>query len=320
MRALVLGGAGFIGVQACRELMRRGVETVAAGRSQRPYGTFTSYVQVDRSDREQLAATLASVMPDVLLDLACYRPADMAAVIEAFRGRRYVFASSAAVYPDRTPAVMASEEDFTPLLGDPPGGEIGYADGKRWCETLLSRAAGFPATVLRPPNVLGPGDHTLRIAGYLQRVEDGGWLLAPAETRGQPLGVVGVRDVGYACALACDPKRQVDGRSYNLPQQGVTPEVLVDACARAMGLGPRLCHVPWDRIPPSARLYGPPPGRPAGYADRRARTDLGWEPATLEEALAETLAWYRASRPSDPGYSSRPDELAVAAEYCGESA
>ena len=35
-RALVLGGAGFIGTAACKELMRRGVETIAAGRKDRP--------------------------------------------------------------------------------------------------------------------------------------------------------------------------------------------------------------------------------------------------------------------------------------------
>ena len=29
--------------------MRRGVETVAAGRKDRPYGTFTSYVAYDRT-------------------------------------------------------------------------------------------------------------------------------------------------------------------------------------------------------------------------------------------------------------------------------
>ena len=40
----MIGGAGFIGTAACRELMRRGVETIAAGRTPRPYGTFTSYL------------------------------------------------------------------------------------------------------------------------------------------------------------------------------------------------------------------------------------------------------------------------------------
>ncbi|TMD09323.1 MAG: NAD-dependent epimerase/dehydratase family protein [Chloroflexi bacterium] len=70
MRALVLGGAGFIGTAACKELMRRGVETIAAGRKDRPYGTFTSYRQVDRTDLEGLRGVLDEVRPDLLLDLA----------------------------------------------------------------------------------------------------------------------------------------------------------------------------------------------------------------------------------------------------------
>src|SRR5712692_2341496 len=68
-RALVLGGAGFIGVAVCKELMRRGVETVAAGRTARAAGVFTSYVAFDRTDERQLRRALDQVAPDVLLDL-----------------------------------------------------------------------------------------------------------------------------------------------------------------------------------------------------------------------------------------------------------
>jgi len=50
VKALVLGGPGFIGVATCKELMRRGVETIAASRTPRPYGTFTSHVAFDRTD------------------------------------------------------------------------------------------------------------------------------------------------------------------------------------------------------------------------------------------------------------------------------
>src|SRR5437899_10416211 len=83
-RARVLGGAGFIGVAACKELMRRGVETIAAGRKERPYGTFTSYVAFDRNDEEQLARALAQTEPDVLLDLACFQPREVQAVARQF--------------------------------------------------------------------------------------------------------------------------------------------------------------------------------------------------------------------------------------------
>src|ERR1700694_3579586 len=178
-RALVLGGAGFIGFAACKELMRRGVETVAAGRKERPYGVFTSYIAFDRTDEDQLKRALAQVQPDVLLDLACYQPVEVEAAIRTFKGDRYVFVSTG-VYPHLN-GQPAREEDVVPLSGDPPAG-LEYMDGKRWCETIIARTRDFPWTVIRPPAVFGPADHTLRIAAYIQRVADGGPLLVPVET------------------------------------------------------------------------------------------------------------------------------------------
>ena len=308
-RALVLGGAGFIGTAACKELMRRGVETIAAGRNDRPYGTFTSYVAFDRNDEEQLKRALESTEPDVLLDLACYQPAQVQAVIDNFRGQRYVFTSSGVAYPDLG-GTPAREDDLRPLDGEPPA-ELSYADGKRWCETLLNRAGDFAWTVMRPPAVFGAADPSLRIAAYIQRVADGGPLLVPAETFEQQAGLAWVKDVGYACALACDLRKQTTHRAYNVGFEGVSLRSLIEGIARAMGRPANVHPVPFADLPDGASPYGPRPGRPAGYAIDRARAELGFEPSGLEDALAETLAWYRVAHPSHPGYANRQNELAL---------
>ena len=309
-RALVLGGAGFIGVAACKELMRRGVETIAAGRTDRPYGTFTSYVAFDRSDEAQLKRTLEQVAPDVLLDLACYQPDNVAAVARHFHGARYVFVSTGAVYPnlDGRPA---HEDDFVPLAGEPPPA-LDYADGKRWCETFLCRAPDLPWTVIRPPAVFGPADHSLRIAAYIQRVEDDGPLLVPAESYERQAGLSWVKDTGYACALACDLRKDVVHNAYNAAFEGVSLRDLIEGIAQALGKPARMHPMPFAEIPDGASPYGPDPRRPAGYASDRARRELGFEPSSLEDALAETLAWYRVARPSHPGYANRAKELAIA--------
>ena len=65
--------------------MRRGVETIAAGRTERPYGTFTSYVAFDRTDEAQLQRALETTEPDVVLDLACWEPSEVEAVARACR-------------------------------------------------------------------------------------------------------------------------------------------------------------------------------------------------------------------------------------------
>lgn len=310
-RALVIGGAGFIGVAACKELMRRGVETVAAGRTPRPYGTFTSFHAFDRRDPGQLRAALEKVRPDVVLDLAAYRPDEVAGMVAAFGGERYVFVSTG-VYPDLH-GRAAAEDDFVPLPGEVPDDpNLEYREGKRWCETVLGRAAGFPWTVIRPPAVFGPDDHTLRIAAYIQRVEDGGPILVPEESYERQAGLAWVKDVGYACALACDPARPLAGRAFNVAFEGVSLRHLLEALGRTRGRTLELVPIPYAELPTGASPYGPDPARSAGYDLRRSRGELGFEPSALEDALPETLAWYLARQPSHPGYANRPAEIELA--------
>lgn len=289
--------------------MRRGVETIAAGRKERPYGTFTSYVAFDRSDEAQLRDALARVRPDVLLDLACYQPHEVRAVARQFKGERYVFVSTG-VYPnlDGRPA---REKDFVPLAGDPPP-DLDYLNGKRWCETMLARSSALPWTVVRPPAVFGAADHTLRIAAYIQRVEDGGPLLVPQESCDRQAGLAWVRDIGFACALACDLRKDTTHRAYNAAFDGVSLRDLITGIARATGREPKLHPMAFADLPNGASPYGPDPRRSAGYVLDRAREDLGFAPSALEDALAETLAWYRVARPSHPGYANRSQELAIA--------
>ena len=305
----MLGGAGFIGVAACKELMRRGVETIAAGRKDRPYGVFTSYVTIDRFDEEQLKQMLDSVQPDVLLDLACFTPAEVEVAMRIFKGERYVFVSTG-VYPHLN-GRPAREEDFIPLEGDPPE-MLDYLEGKRWCETVLARSHDFPWTVIRPPAVFGPADHTLRIAAYIQRVEDGGPVLVPEESYERQAGLAWVKDIGYACALACDLRKDLTRKAYNAAFDGVSVRDLIEGIARAMGKPARMHPMPFEQLPDGASPYGPDPSRSAGYVLDRARKELGFEPSALEDALAETLAWYRVARPSHPGYANRAKELALA--------
>jgi nucleoside-diphosphate-sugar epimerase len=309
-RALVIGGGGFIGVAACQELMRRGIETIVAGRRERTSGgAFTSYVAFDRRNEDQLRRALASVRPDVLLDLACDQPDEVIAITRNFTGERYVFVSSG-VYPDLY-GRPAREEDFVPLDGDAPA-DLEYMDGKRWCETLLARTRDFPWTVIRPPAVFGAADRTLRIAGYIQRIADGGPLLVPAESYQRQAGLAWVKDIGVACALACEPRKETNRRAYNAGFEGVSIRGLIEAIARQLRVPARLYPIPFADLPPGSNPYGPDPRRPAGYVLDRARSELGFEPSSLEDALAETLAWYQVAHPSHPGYANRAAELVLA--------
>ena len=235
----------------------------------------------------------------------------MEAVIRNFRGERYVFISTG-VYPDLFLSGAAAEEDFIPLEGPIPTEAQEYREGKRWCETVLARSGNFPWVVVRPPAILGPADPTLRIAGYIERVLDGGPLLVPAEAYRRQLGIAWVKDVGYLIALAADPRRDISGRAYNVAFDGVSLEDLILSIGRALNRTPKLVPIPFADLPAGASPYGPDPRRSAGYKLTRARQELGFEPSALEDALAETLAWYQVAKPSHPAYSDRAQEIEIA--------
>jgi nucleoside-diphosphate-sugar epimerase len=121
-----------------------------------------------------------------------------------------------------------------------------------------------------------------------------------------------VKDIGFVCALACDLRKDTTHKAYNAAFEGVSLRDLVEGIAQALGVAALVHPMPFAEIPEGARPYGPDPRRSAGYVIDRARRELGFEPSALEDALAETLAWYRVARPSHPGYANRAQELALA--------
>jgi nucleoside-diphosphate-sugar epimerase len=121
-----------------------------------------------------------------------------------------------------------------------------------------------------------------------------------------------VKDIGFACALACDLRKDTTRKAYNAAFEGVSVKDLIEGIARALGVPARVCPVPFAELPDGASPYGPDPRKSAGYVLERARQELGFEPSALEDALAETLAWFRVAHPSHPGYANRAKELALA--------
>jgi nucleoside-diphosphate-sugar epimerase len=217
VKALVIGGTGFIGVASCKELMRRGVETVAASRTTHPYGTFTSHVAFDRGDEAQLASVLRQVQPDVILDLAGAQASDVEMLARHFHvGRLVVAAQDDMQLPDDRDA--------------------------HW-------------TFIRPGAVFGAGDPSRRIVAYLARIEDGAALHVPLETWEQPLALTWVRDAGYALALAADPRKDAGGKAYEVGYEDVSLRRLIETFGSAMGRRPQIVPVPMAELPDHAKPY-----------------------------------------------------------------
>ncbi len=308
MRALVTGGAGFIGRRLVRRLLDRGDEVAVlddlsfSQRADVPEGAaFTGGDAADLALVEELArhrdvifhmAAIASVPFSHKDPLRAHRSNAVTtlAVLEAARrtGSRVVATSSAAVYGDGGEIQGES---------DPTRPKSFYGADKLYGESVLRlyvETFGTRGISLRPFNVYGPGQPAASGAVVPLLVERA-LTHRPIEIDGDGLqtrDLTYVDDVARAFVLAGDaPDDVLDGRALNVARgRGTTVLDVVDAIRRVVG-EVEVHHRPM------------PPERKGDIRHSRADIarigrDLGFKPEVdLDEGIARTAAWWRQGLP-----------------------
>ena len=186
-RVLVTGGAGFLGGQVCARLAAAGDDLVVLDDLSAPSPTLvTSAEALHVADvRERVAVERAAEGVDLVLHLASVVGVD--AVVAAPERTRSVIEDGTRLVADvlagrDVPLVFFSSSE----VSDAPrqGPRAAYARSKAWAEAhLLARRHELPVTIVRPFNVVGPG-----------QVEGRGMVLpalARAALDGRPLPVHG---------------------------------------------------------------------------------------------------------------------------------
>ncbi len=235
LRCLVTGGAGFIGSNLTRELLRRGARVTVLddfSTGKREHLPDDPGLEVVRGDLATIAELPALVSKaDLVFHLAAQvgnvrsieeteRDATTNVIgtvrlLRACRGsgvRRVVYSSSSAIF---------GEAEQLPIGEDHPQRPASfYALSKLTAEryALLAHALwGVPAICLRYFNVYGlpmeDSEYTGVISIFLRRLRDGLPLLVYGDGR-QVRDFVHVSDVVAANLLAAE--RGVDGRVYNV--------------------------------------------------------------------------------------------------------
>ena len=184
-------------------------------------------------------------------------------------------------------AVLPYTEDM-PLVAVHP------YDVSKACADLLAtsyhRTWGVPVAITRCGNFFGPGDRNWErlVPGTIRSVLQG----VPPIVRSD--GTL-VRDYLYvvegalaylrlAEALAAEPS--LAGRAFNFSTE--TPLTVLDLVARIQA-------ATGTRLEPDIRGGGTHEIPAQHLSAARARAELGWAPTrTVDEALGETVAWYRA--------------------------
>ncbi len=175
MKALVLGGTGFIGRRLVEQLLSTGDEVtmVTSGKTANPFGSKVATITADRFSRESMMDAFAdNTYFDVTFDTIGYRSMDIKNSLDALEDRtgKYVYISSAAVYTGDKEVV--SEEDFDPygIEDKKPGLERSYSEGKQQSEAYLVKNASIPYAMVRYPIVIGYDDSTMRFQDHVSRI------------------------------------------------------------------------------------------------------------------------------------------------------
>lgn len=172
MRVIVIGSRGHIGTYLVPRLVEAGHEVICLSRGQRdPYQPHAAWQQVqqvtvDRTAAEQdgsFGEQVAALQPDAVIDLICFTLESAQQIVDALRGGVQHFLHCGTIWV-HGPTVQA------PTTEDEPRHPFGdYGIQKAAIERYLldeARRSGFPATILHPGHIVGPGWNPLNPAGH----------------------------------------------------------------------------------------------------------------------------------------------------------
>lgn len=275
-RVLIIGGTGTISAHTVAFCLVAGHEVVTFNRGLRDGRTAEErYRRIDgnRGDRTALADAIASARPDVLIDFACFEPADAEALADLASGRvgHLVFVSTVDVFGFPLEALPVPED--APL--NPPVGA--YAEKKRRCEELLRERAGpdLPLTIARPTFSMGARFVIAFFDGssavMMNRIRNGLPIVVPGDGRGL-IHPSASRDTGAMIARLAGEPASI-GRTWTCGTDRAFMPVddYVRMIAGVLGREPELVHIPKELIA-TAHL----PAIAAGIYHNVTRFDLAF--------------------------------------------
>jgi nucleoside-diphosphate-sugar epimerase len=258
MRVVVIGGKGHVGTYLIPRLVEVGHEVINFSRGQsqpyHPHGAWNAVRQItiDRS-AEEAAGTfgqrVAEIKPDIVIDMICFTLKSAQHLVEALRGKIGHFLHCGTIWI-HGPSVQVPTTEDQPRR---PFGEYGIQ--KAAIETYLLQEAhhrGFPATLLHPGHIVGPGWNPLNPAGHFNpsvfAVLSRGQELALANLGLETVHHVHADDVAQSFMQAINYHSTAVGESFHV----VSPAALTlrgyaEAVAGWFGKTANLCYLPWEQ-------------------------------------------------------------------------
>jgi nucleoside-diphosphate-sugar epimerase len=308
MRVVVIGGSGHVGTYLVPALVEKGYEVINITRGQQkpylPHAAWKSvqHVQADR-EKEDQAGTFGQLVhnlkPDIVIDMICFTEASARQLVEALRGQvqHFLFCGTIWMYGHSTQVPATEDQPRRPF------GEYGIQkaaiEAYLLCEARLN---GFPATLLHPGHIVGPGHAPLNPAGHFnpkvfERLAKGEEVILP-NLGMETVHHVHADDVAQAFMKAIAYRSVSIGESFHtVSPAALTLRGYAEAVAGWYGREANLKFLPWDAwketvSPEEAQATWDHIAHSPNASIEKARRLIHYEPRYSSlQAVYEAVTW-----------------------------
>ena len=257
MRVVVIGGTGHVGTYMVPRLVNQGHDVVVVSRGQRePYQSNrawdrVSLVEIDRAVAEEagdFGERIRRLEPDVAIDMICFTLESAQHLVEALRGRVQHFLHCGTIWAHGPSVIVPTTEEQARRAFGAYGIQKAAIEGYLLREARLS---GFPATVLMPGHIVGPGWVPLNPAGHFnpavfETLARGEELLLP-NLGMETVHHVHADDIALAFLQAMAHWSTSVGQNFHVVSPAaITLRGYAEAVASWFGREARLRFLPWD--------------------------------------------------------------------------
>jgi nucleoside-diphosphate-sugar epimerase len=256
-KVVIIGGGGHVGTYLVPRLVEAGFEVVNVTRGQRqPYQPHAAWKSVrtviaDREAEEKagtFGAKIRDLKADIVIDMICFTLASARHLVEALRGEVGHFLHTGTIWVHGPSAVVPTTE----MQPRTPFGTYGIE--KAAIEAYLLTAAHrdrFPATVLHPGHIVGPGWAPVNPAGHFNAAAFStiaqGRELALPNLGMETVHHVHADDVAQIFMKAIANWSASVGEAFHVVSPAaVTLRGFAEAMAAWFGVEPYLVFVPWQ--------------------------------------------------------------------------
>lgn len=257
MKVVIIGGTGHVGTFLVPRLVLAGHEVICVSRQEKePYNPHPAWksvqhVTIDRvkaDEKNTFGQQIQDLAPDVVIDMICFTPESAKSLAEALIGKVQHFLHCGTIWvhghSEQVPTTETQQRK--------PFGEYGI--NKARIESYLvslSREKGFPATILHPGHITGPGWLPVNPAGNLdpeifKRLAEGKEVILPNNGM-ETVHHVHADDVAQAFVKAMENRNHAVGEAFHIvSEQALTLRGYATAMAAWFGQEAKLVFLPWD--------------------------------------------------------------------------